>query len=291
MPNSIDDARVQAYSANVNFLFQQKTSRLRKTIGQERNEYGKLVFFDRLGLVAAVKRTNRNQPTNLVDITHSRRAAAPNFYDLALPIDPMDLDRVIIDPKSKYPMQISAALQRAVDAEIYGAQAVATTGGYRGAAISGETGSSTTALPSGQKIAHGATGMTLAKILTAAKLLNLAEADMEGRFAVMNSEGLEDLLGIQQLTSSDYNAVKLLMTGEINSFMGFTWILYNFVAETSVYYAIFGHKNAMGLAIPKDVQGSVDKRSDLSNIWQAYGCVDTAAVRIIDEGIVECAFQ
>lgn len=292
MPNSIDEARVLVFGQNLNFLYQQKTQRLRKFIGQEKSEPGKMVSFPRLGLVNPTKRTNRNQPTQFADAAHSNRWAAPNYYDVFLPVDPIDLDRVIIDPKSAYPQQINAGLNRAVDAEIYAPQGVATQGGMRGAALTGESGTGTpAALPAGQKIAHGGTGLTLAKILSAASLLNAAEADMEGRFAVINSAGLEDLLGIQQLTSSDYNAVKLLMTGEINTFMGFQWSLYNFVAETAVYYAIFGQRMAMGLAIPGSVNGSVDKRPDLSNTWQCSGSVDVGAVRVIDEGIVEVAFQ
>jgi hypothetical protein len=292
MPNSIDEARVVAFNSTVNFLYQQQTSRTREMAGQEKTAVGKLTMFDRLGLVTATKRTNRNQPTNLVDITHSRRAAAPSFYDLALPVDPMDLDRIIIDPKSAYPQQIVASLQRALDIEMYGPGGSTFTGGMRGSSLAGENGTGTpVVLPAGQKVAHGGTGMTLAKIIAAAQILNTAEVPADDRYALMNSKGLGDLLAIQQLTSSDYNAVKLLMTGEIKTYMGFSWVLYNFVAETSVYYAVFLHKMAMGLAIPKTIDTSIDKRPDLSNIWQCYGCEDVGSVRIIDEGICEVAFQ
>ena len=292
MPNSIDEARVLVFGQNVNFLYQQKNQRLRKFVGQEKSEPGKMVSFPRLGLVTPTKRTNRNQPTQFADAAHSNRWAAPNYYDVFLPVDPIDLDRVIIDPKSAYPQQITAGLNRAVDIEIYQPQTIATPGGMRGTALTGENGAGTpAALPAGQKIAHGGTGMTLPKILGAAKLLNVAEADMQGRFAVVNSEALEDMLGIQQLTSQDYNATRLLMTGEINTFMGFTWSLYNFVAESSAYYAVFGHNMSMALAIPGSVAGSADKPPDLSNTWQCSGSVDVGAVRVIDEGIVEVAFQ
>ena len=291
MPNSIDDARVQAFNATVNFLYQQKVSRTRDMAGQEKSADGKLIHFDRLGTVTAVKRTNRNQPTNLVDIIHSRRAAAPSFYDLALPVDPMDLDRIIIDPKSAYPQQIVASLVRALDAEMYGPGGSTFTGGMRGSALAGETGTSTpVVLPAGQKIAAGGTGMTMAKILNASQLLNTAEVPQEGRFALVNARAIQDMLGITQLTNADYTSVKALMSGEIDSFMGFKWRMYNYVAEAGTFFAVFLHNMAMGLAIPRNIETSIDKRVDLSNIWQVYGCEDVGSVRILDEGVVECAY-
>jgi P22 coat protein - gene protein 5. len=284
MSTTIDVARVQNFSSNITLLFQQKASKLRASVGQVKPVIGKLVHFDRLASTNVTKRVTRNQPTALTDNTHTRRAAAPSFYDGAWPVDPMDLDRILIDPKSNYTEIAAYAMARALDLDIYTQT--------RGSALVGENGTDTpVALPSGQKIAHGSAGMTLAKILQAHRMLNGAEVPSDGRFAWIDSFALEDMLNIQQLTSSDYNSVKMLTTGELNSFMGFNWSMYNYAAESSVYYAVFGHRSSLGLAIPKELSTQVDKRPDLSNIWQVYVSADFGSVRIVDEGIVECAYQ
>lgn len=283
MSTIIDAARVANFNSNITILFQQKQSRLRASIGQTRPVVGKIVHFERLDKVEVSERTIRNAATNLVDSTHTRRAAIPRFYDAALTVDPMDLDRILIDPKGPYSEALSYGMARKLDSVIYTAA--------RGTANTGEDGSGTQALPSGQKIAHGSAGMTLSKILQAHRMLNAAEVPMDGRFFWIDSFALEDMLNIQQLTSSDYNSVKMLTTGEVNSFMGFSWSMYNYAAESAVYYAVAGHRSALGLAIPKELSTQVDKRPDRSNIWQVYVSADFGSVRIVDEGIIEVAYQ
>jgi hypothetical protein len=281
MANTIDVARVQNFSSNITIKYQQKDSRLRPLVGHIKPVVGKLVHFELLDSTAVQKRTARNQPTNLIDATHTRRCASPSFYDGAMTVDPLDLDRVLIDPKSSYAENFSSAMGRAADLEIYTAA--------RGTAREGEDGSSTAALPSGQKVAVGGTGMTLAKILDAATILNLAEVPVENRYFVINAIALKHMLNIQQLTNSDYNSVRLLTTGQMNTFMGFTWVLYNYAIETATYYAIACDRNALGLAEPKSMTTQVDRRPDLSNVWQIYVAADFGAVRIQDEGVVEIA--
>lgn len=281
MPNTIDVARVQNFSSNITIDYQQKTSKLRPTVGQIKPVTGKLVHFERLSSTAVQKRTARNQPTNLIDATHLRRCAAPEFYDGAWTVDPLDLDRVLIDPKSDYATNASSAMGRALDIEIYRAM--------RGTARTGEDGSGTQALPSGQKVAVGGAGMTLGKILDTAGIMNLAEVPMDGRYMIINSLALKHLLNIQQLTSQDYNAVRLLTTGQMNSFMGFEWILYNYAIETATYYAVACHRSALGMCEPKAVSTRVDQRADLSYVTQIYISADFGAVRILDEGVVEIA--
>lgn len=281
MSNTIDVARVQNYSSNITRKYQQEKSKLRPLVGQIKPVVGKLVHFELLDETAVQKRTTRNQPTNLIDATHTRRCASPYFYDGAWTVDPLDLDRVLIDPKSSYSENGSSAMGRALDTEVYTAA--------RGDAREGEDGSSTQALPSGQKVAVGGVGMTLSKILDTATIFNLAEVPMENRYFVINAIALKHMLNIQQLTSADYNAVKLLTTGQMNSFMGFTWVLYNYPIETSTYYAIACDRNALGLAEPRSISTKVDVRADLSYVTQIYISADFGAVRIQDKGVVEIA--
>ena len=76
-------------------------------------------------------------------------------YEYADLIDKQDQVRTLIDPTSSY-AQAAAALGRAMDDEIISA--------ISGNAFSGETGSTTVALPAGRKITESGTdGLTIAK--------------------------------------------------------------------------------------------------------------------------------
>lgn len=278
----IDVARVQQYKANVELLFQQKGSKLR---GTARMDFptGKQSFFERLGQATAQQRLTRHADTPQIDSQHSRRMVTLKDFEWADLIDQQDKLRMLIDPQSEYAVNGSYALGRALDNEFYTQ--------VRGNALTGENGTTLVALPAAQKIAHGGVGMTKAKIIQAAKILNLAEVPMEDRFFVIESNGLEDLLNDTTITSADFNAVKLLMTGEIDTFMGFKWIVYNFAIVGTEYFAIAYHRSAVGIGMWKDITTRVSERDDKSYATQVYVCSSFGATRIQDNGLVEIAYQ
>lgn len=226
----------------------------------------------------------RHGDTTWSEAEHEARVVTMADFYKAYPLDRNDIPKMLVNPVTggDYMRLLMAAKNRKIDDVIYDA--------IRGT-ITSKDGATSYALPSGQKIAHGSAGMTLSKILQAHRMLNAAEVPMDGRFFWIDSFALEDMLNIQQLTSSDYNSVKMLTTGEVNSFMGFSWSMYNYAAESAVYYAVAGHRSALGLAIPKELSTQVDKRPDRSNIWQVYVSADFGSVRIVDEGIIEVAYQ
>lgn len=282
MANSITVSFVQQYKSNIVMLYQQKSSKLRGT-GRIEMVTGKQAFFERLAPSEALQKTVRHSEQSIVDSIHSRRMVILADYYWNDYIDKEDRLKMLIDPQSPYAQNAASALGRKLDNVIYTQ--------LRGNALSGETGSTTVALPSAQKIAHGSTGMSLAKILQASRMLNAAEVPMESRYFVIESNGLEDLLNIQQLTSSDYNAVKLLTTGELNSFMGFQWIIYNFAAESSVYYGLACHRDSIGIALAQDVQVEIDRLPTKHYLTQVYASTSFGATRIMEEGVVEVAYQ
>jgi hypothetical protein len=282
MANSIDVARVQQYKANITMLYQQKASKLRK-LGRIESVVGKQAFFERLAPADALPKVTRHSEQSIVDSIHTRRMVILSDWYWNDYIDKEDKLKMLIDPQSPYAQNAASALGRKLDSIIYTQ--------IRGNALSGETGATTVALPSGQKIAHGSAGMSLAKILQASRMLNTGEVPMESRYFVMDSNGLEDLLNIQQLTSSDYNAVKLLTTGEMNSFMGFEWTIYNFAAESSVYYGIACHRDSIGIAMAQEVQVEIDRIPTKHYLTQVYASTSFGATRIMEEGVVEVAYQ
>lgn len=68
------------------------------------------------------------------------------------------------------------------------------------------------------------TGMNPDKIRRASRFLNALGVPMEGRTIAHTAIALEQLLGETEVTSSDYNSVKTLVNGEINTWMSFKFV-------------------------------------------------------------------
>ena len=86
MSTQITTAFVEQYSANVLQLSQQRGSRLRAAVRVE-PVTGKNAFIDRVGAVAARRRTARHADTPQLDAPHSRRRVSLVDYDWADLID------------------------------------------------------------------------------------------------------------------------------------------------------------------------------------------------------------
>ena len=159
MSSQITTAFVQQYSNNVQMLSQQKGSLLRNSVDAE-TIVGKHAFFEQVGSAVAQKRVSRHSDTPQIDTPHQRRRVSMVDYEYADLIDKQDQVRTLIDPTSSYAQAAAFALGRAMDDEIISA--------VSGNAFSGETGSTTVALPAGQKITESGTdGLTIAKLRSA----------------------------------------------------------------------------------------------------------------------------
>ena len=280
MSNQITTAFVQQYSNNVQMLSQQKGSLLRNTVDSE-TVVGKNAFFEQVGQAVAQKRTTRHADTPQIDTPHSRRRVSMVDYEYADLIDKQDQVRTLIDPTSSYAQAAAFALGRSMDDEIISA--------VSGNAFSGETGSTTVALPSAQKITESGTdGLTLAKLRSAKEKFDSASVDPSiQRYLVVGPKQISDLLNTTQVTSSDFNTVKALVNGEINQFLGFTFITSNRLSIASskrlcLAYAADGIKLALG----QDIMTRIDERSDKGYATQVYVCMTMGATRMEEEKVV-----
>ncbi len=100
-----------------------------------------------------------------------------------------------------------------------------------GTSYTGETGSTSVTLPAGQKpysASNQTTGLTVDKLLEAKKILDLADVDPSlPRFIVVSPKQISDLLNTTEVKSSDFNTVKALAQGQLDSFLGFKFIVSN----------------------------------------------------------------
>ena len=292
MSYSIPTHHVEQYRANVIHLAQQKGSRLRSTVRDDGDIVGSKVYFDRIGVTAAQKVLNRHGDTPLNNADHSRRAASMYDYDWAELVDWTDKLKTLYDPTNKYAQSASWALGRSQDDEIIGA--------LGGNAYTGVDGSTALALPAAQKIVvddhtydsgTGDVGLTISKLILAKNKLDSAEVDdMAKRYIVVTADQISDLLTTTEVTSSDYNTVKALAAGEINSFMGFEF------KRTERLLTVGGDRlcyaytdQAIGIGVPKDINVDIGPRRDKRNATQVYACQSIGATRVEDVQVVEIA--
>ena len=280
MSTEVTTAFVQQYSANVQMLSQQMGSRLRDAVRVE-NMTGKNAFFDQVGKATAQKRTTRHADTPQIDTPHARRRVSLVDFEYADLIDDQDKVRMLIDPTSAYAQAAAAAMGRAMDDEIIAAAL--------GTAFTGETGSTSTALPAGQQIADGSADMSLAKLREAKKILDLADVDPSiPRYIACGPDQIEALLADTNVTSSDFNTVKALVQGEVNQFMGFNFIVSNRLSKTGNIRSCFAWaEDGLALAVGRDVMARIDERSDKGYATQVYYCMSIGSTRMEEEKVVQ----
>ena len=304
MSDQISTAFVQQYSSNIYYLVQQKGSRLRNAVRSEK-QVGKSAFYDQVGAVTAILKTGRHSDTPQIDTPHSRRMVALSDYEWADLIDNQDKIRTLISPESAYAQSAAWALGRSIDDVI-----IAALGGT---AYSGETGSTAVVLPNASKLASvsasAGANLNVQALRRAKRILDAADVDpMLPRYCALSSSQLESLLNETQVTSSDYNTVKSLVQGELDTFLGFKFIRTERLGTQSSALAFNTTSGAVGsgggaaagyrqvycwaedgvlLSLGSDINGRISERSDKSYAMQVYASLSLGAVRMEEKKVVQ----
>lgn len=283
---SIDTAFVQQFTDNLYLLAQQKGSRLRQFV-REKPMQSKALYFDRLGQTSAVKKTQRHQETPVMNSPHSRRKVTIDDWIWADLVDTEDEIRMLIDPKSDYAMNAALALGRAVDSTLI------TAMGGNAYSVDADDAATAVALPAAQKVAVGAAGLTMAKVRTTKELFDTNEIDEDNRVWVYSAQQLTNLLSDNTVTSADYNTVKALVKGEIDTWMGFKWVRTQLLPKdgSNIRYNYAFHQKGLGLMIGKDITVRMSDRPDLNHATQIHCSGTFGATRIEDACVVEVACQ
>ena len=283
MSTQIPTHFVKAFERGIMHLAEQKESRLRPHVRVEMLSTGDRSFFDQVGSVTAQPVTTRHADTPLTDTPHSRRMVIPVPYKHADLIDKTDMIRTLNDPTNAYVTAFGRAFGRAMD-DVIVAAAFAT-------AKTGVDGSTSSAFDTvGYQIASSSVGLTLGKLTEANKKLRAAENDPDDgfRFAV-SQEQIEDMLNDSTFTSADYNAIRALMTGEINTFMGFTWVALERLGTdgSGDRRCIAWAKNTLLLGMAAEPSTRISERDDKNYSTQVFMSMDLGATRMEETGVVE----
>lgn len=296
MSQFVNTAFVQQYSTNIMMLLQQQGSRLRGAVTEQTFQGKAASVCEQFGQVSPVKNQGRHSDTPLISTPQDKRWIYPTDYDWADLIDQQDRLRMLIDPAGPYTMGGVWAMGRAMDDEIIN--------GIFGTNNTGENGTNAVTFPAGQIIAGnvgstGNTGLNVAKLRAAKKLLMQSEIDLdtEQLFCGITAQQHDNLLNEVQAINLDYTDRPVLVEGRIRSFMGFNFIhteripgglSYTGTINTGgAYYVPVWAKSGVALGMWNDVQASVDKRPDKRNSWQVYVTGTFGGTRLEEKRVVQ----
>lgn len=282
MSFQVDTALVNAFKGNVELQFQQRGSRLRQTVRNE-SQNAEFDFYDRIGTTEAVEITTRHGDTPLISTPHDRRRVSTRDFDWADMIDRKDKIRMLSDPTSAYALNAGYALGRKVDRVIIDSAV--------GTAYTGKTGATSVTFPAAGEIAvdyveTGAatnTNLTVGKLRRAQFLLESAEAVEPGeeRYFVATASQKQALLRTTEVTSQDYNTVKALVNGEINTFLGFTFVWLELLTKASNIRDCLAYtRQGILFASADEMTVDIGPRRDKRNSVQVYVSASFGATRM-----------
>jgi hypothetical protein len=287
---------VQQFSSNVQLKLQQEGSVLRNAVTTGNHVGSQASPVDQFGAVVANKVTGRYNQMGRVDAPTDRRWVFPQDYDLPQLLDSFDKLRLLIDPMSSYVQNASNALGRAMDIEILS--------GLTGTNFTGNNGSTSTSLPSGQVVsvqqgAASATNLTVAKLRAAKKILmQNYGVDFNKRpeiYCAINAANHDSLLSEVQVISADFNEKPALNgDGMVERFLGINFIHTELLTTgtddqsgTSTAVPIWIKEGAY-MGIWNDISTDISQRKDLQGLpYQAYVYGTFGATRLEEKKVVQ----
>ena len=282
MSVNIDTALIKGFEQGVTLLAQQEGSRLRDCVDVRMVGPGEEFSFDQLGIAEPEELAVRHADTPISNIPHDRRWVVPKTYARAELIDKPDALKTINDFTNPYLRAIAMGFGREMDRQIIAA-ALATALTGKTSATATEDFDTTT-----NQIAHGGTGLTLAKINQAAKILRTYEHPKPW-YMIVAADQIEDVMNDPTLTSADYNTVRALMSGEIHEFGGFTWRTTQLLSvdATPTRSCLAWSKQSMLLAMLENPFSEIGPRADKNYATQVYYRSEFGATRMQLRGVVE----
>ena len=135
------------------------------------------------------------------------------------------------------------------------------------------------------------TNLNVAKLRDAKGKLDTKNVPMDNRHIIIHASGLQSLLSETSVTSSDFNTVKALVSGEVNTFLGFTFHVLGDrdeggLPKPSTRTSFAFHKDAIGMAegiAPKSEINYIPEKTS----FLVASMFSAGAVSIDDEGIVK----
>ncbi len=286
------------YSEKWGSYLQQEASRLEKFVTVESGLSGKMVAFDQYGLLTFEEKTSRMGSTVLNEAPTSRRVMYPHIYTKAVGFDEFDAKKLasIDAPVSKTIEGLRAAAGRCMDSVMLSS--------FLGENFEGENGTTSVLFPSEQTIPEDYTdtgsavdtNLTVAKLRQALTMLQRAEAWNDERRAygdelvlACSSSQINALLKEPEVSSFDYNTVRALAEGKVDSFLGFRIIRTEQlpIGADGIRSCLAWVKSKAQFGIWDDFKVKLTIRDDLDEALQIRAKFACGACRLQEEAFVK----
>lgn len=268
-PRPVENTYIDSFDADMHIDYQ-GTKSLRETVRLKTGVVGSTHKFPKAGKGVA---TAHNAGSRVVPMNASRSRVTCTLtgWDSFEYEDIFDFNQSNVNDRKTYSENSAMAIGRREDQLIIDA----LSAGY----------------DSGNEVGTGAAAMDVATLIAVSEILNTNNVPDMDRTAIIHPKQLKSLLGTTQVTSADYNSVKSLVNGDLDTFLGFKFIKIGSRDEggipepvTNKRRAFFYHKKAVGLAIGRDMIPMVDWVADLT-AWQIGHVFMAGAVVIDNEGV------
>jgi len=278
----ITTAFVDQFKANVSMLSQQKGSRLSGLVMNEPIT-GRSGYVEQIGPTATVTRTSRHGDSPLVSTPHDRRRIFLEDEEWGDLIDKADRVRTLIDPTNPYAVNAGWAFGRAKDDKIITA--------FDAAALTGENGTTSTAYDTANDIGSASSndGLTLAKLISAKSLFGTYDIDPDEQLNLaVSQKQIDDLLAITEIKSADFNHVKALVEGKVDTYMGFKFVRTQRLpkSSTDVRRCFAWVKSGMALGVGMEPAARIAERPDKSFSTYVYMSMCLGASRLEEKKVV-----
>ena len=126
-------------------------------------------------------------------------------------------------------------------------------------------------------------------MLSAKELLDNSDVDPSiPRHIVVGPAQISALLNTTEVKSSDFNTVKALARGELDSFLGFQFHTSTRLSKSGNIRKCFAWaEDGLLLGVGRDVMARITERDDKSYSTQVYYCATFGATRMEEEKVVE----
>ncbi len=301
MPVTIDQVTAQKFASVLLVLSQQMGSKFASRVRNESVPNAELAYFDTLAEDDdTAQKTGRHQGTPISEPIFGRRRVVPFPWTNKKVLDKEDLDRMLPDPRNPVAMnQVRSLGRQKDDLLIEAALGSASIGKAGGSSIDFKddsrsiNGDGTVTTIGTLATPQTEVDISLEKLLTMMKIFNEEDVDPDIRkYWAVTPKDIEDLLNITEIGSMDFNTVKALQQGKMETFAGFDffWINRLTVDDTdgTTNRTIAWAQDGLILASIGDISTRIEEAERLDFAWVLFSKMDLGAVRMEGEKVHEC---
>ena len=291
MSDNLIDLYTTQFTANLQLLLQQKQSLVSPYV-MSGQHVGKMASpVNQVGVVQMKAPSGRFSPINRQDPEMVRRWVMPIDKDAAIFIDNFDKLKTIVDPQSAEVQAMAAAAAREYDDRILNSFFATAYIGVDESNLTTESFDTTNCRVSQSFGASGNTGLTVAKLIEARRILRHFHNDLESDplTMIIGSKQESDLMNQAQVVSSDFNPQPVLVDGRLTRFLGINIIVSERVPWASNVRSVpIFVKSGMHLGKWQDIKIDITQRKDLTGQpWQIYGMMSVGATRLEQGKVIE----